>query len=71
MKLPPIQILVIDVDTDVLTAVSYLLRSTGATVTTEKNSEQIPSLLATKKFDVILLDMHFKSVIHSGNEGIN
>lgn len=70
MKLPPIQILVVDDDTDVLTAVSYLLRSTGATVTTEKNPEQIPSLLATKKFDVILLDMNFKSVIHSGNEGI-
>jgi len=70
MKLPPIEILVVDDDQDVLTAVSYLLRSTGATVTTEKNPEQIPSLLTTKKFDVILLDMNFKSVIHSGNEGI-
>ena len=63
-------ILVIDDDTDVLTAVKLLLKTEAKEVVTEKNPEVIHSLLASTKFDVVLLDMNFKSSINTGNEGI-
>jgi len=62
--------LVIDDDTDVLTAVKLLLKTEAKEVVTEKNPELIHSLLASKKFDIVLLDMNFKSSINTGNEGI-
>src|SRR5213075_2568426 len=37
---------------------------------TEKNPENIRSLFAEKKFDIMLLDMNFNSSINTGNEGI-
>lgn len=63
-------ILVIDDDTDVLTAVKLLLKTEAKEVVTEKNPELIQSLLASNKFDIVLLDMNFKSSINTGNEGI-
>ena len=63
-------ILVIDDDTDVLTAVKLLLKTEVKEVVTEKNPEVIHSLLASTKFDIVLLDMNFKSSINTGNEGI-
>ena len=62
--------MVIDDDTDVLTAVKLLLKTEAKEVVTEKNPELIHSLLASKKFDIVLLDMNFKSSINTGNEGI-
>ncbi|SEM62366.1 DNA-binding transcriptional response regulator, NtrC family, contains REC, AAA-type ATPase, and a Fis-type DNA-binding domains [bacterium A37T11] len=64
------RILVIDDDTDVLTAVRLLLKQQVAEVITEKNPENIPSLLTKGHFDLVLLDMNFKSAINSGNEGL-
>ena len=63
-------ILVIDDDTDVLTAVKLLLKTEAKEVVTEKNPENIKHLLAAKKFDLVLLDMNFNSSINTGNEGI-
>ncbi len=63
-------ILIIDDDTDVLTAVKLLLKTEVKEVVTEKNPENIRSLLAKKSFDLILLDMNFNSSINTGNEGI-
>jgi two-component system, NtrC family, response regulator HydG len=63
-------ILVIDDDTDVLTAVKLLLKTESKEVVTEKNPELLQSLLIAKKFDLVLLDMNFKSSINTGNEGI-
>lgn len=37
---------------------------------TEKNPENIPSLLSKHTFDLILLDMNFNASINTGNEGI-
>ena len=62
--------LVVDDDTDVLTAVRLLLRPQVKEIKTEKNPENIRSLLASHHFDVILLDMNFASSINTGNEGI-
>ncbi|MFT3678981.1 MAG: sigma-54 dependent transcriptional regulator [Ferruginibacter sp.] len=70
MNLRNASILVIDDDTDVLTAVKMLLKTEVKEVTTEKNPENIRSLFAEKKFDLVLLDMNFNSSINTGNEGI-
>ncbi|HUZ57380.1 MAG TPA: sigma-54 dependent transcriptional regulator [Hanamia sp.] len=63
-------ILIIDDDTDILTAVKLLLKTEVREVITEKNPENIRSLLSKHNFDLILLDMNFNSSINTGNEGI-
>lgn len=70
MSLKNASILVIDDDTDVLTAVRLLLKTEVKEVVTEKNPENIRALLAKQSFDLILLDMNFNSSINTGNEGI-
>ena len=70
MNLKNASILVIDDDPDVLTAVRLLLKTEATEVVTEKNPENMRSLLAKKPFDLILLDMNFNSSINTGNEGL-
>src|SRR6201994_4551285 len=70
MVLKNANILVIDDDTDVLTAVRLLLKTETAEVMTEKNPENIRSILSQQSFDIILLDMNFNSSINTGNEGL-
>ncbi len=69
MNLKNAVILVIDDDTDVLTAVRLLLKTEVKEVVTEKNPENIRYHLAKQTFDVILLDMNFTSSLNTGNEG--
>jgi two-component system, NtrC family, response regulator HydG len=70
MNLKNASILIVDDDTDVLTAVRLLLKTEAKTVVTEKNPENLRWHLSKDKFDVILLDMNFTSTINTGNEGI-
>jgi len=70
MSLKNASVLVIDDDLDVLTAVRLLLKQEVKEVVTEKNPENIRSILAKQSFDVILLDMNFNSSINTGNEGL-
>ncbi len=70
MSLKTASVLVIDDDTDVLTAVRLLLKPEVKEIVTEKNPENIRSILAKQDFDVILLDMNFNASINTGNEGI-
>src|SRR6516225_4930092 len=70
MVLRNASILVIDDDQDVLTAVRLLLKTEAAEVVTEKNPENIRSILSRRSFDTILLDMNFNSTINTGNEGL-
>ncbi len=70
MSLKNKSILVIDDDTDVLTAVRLLLKTEVKEVVTEKNPEQLPFLLSKGDFDLVLLDMNFNASINTGNEGI-
>jgi DNA-binding NtrC family response regulator len=70
MKLKKASILAIDDDTDVLTAVRLLLKPEVKEMVTEKNPENIPSILAKFSPDLILLDMNFNASINTGNEGI-
>ena len=66
MLLKNAKILAIDDDQDILGVVKMLLRSEVKEIITEKN----PSLLAQNQFDLILLDMNYKSSLNTGNEGI-
>lgn len=70
MLLKNATVLIIDDDTDVLTAVRLLLKTEAKEVITEKNPENLRSLLSKYQFDVILLDMNFTSSINTGNEGL-
>jgi DNA-binding NtrC family response regulator len=70
MQLKRANILVIDDDKDVLTAVSMLLKTEAGEVVTEKNPENISWLLSEKQFDIVLLDMNFNSTTNTGNEGL-
>jgi two-component system response regulator HydG len=70
MILKNASILIIDDDPDVLTAVRLLLKTEAMEVVTEKNPENMRSLLSKRPFDIILLDMNFNSSINTGNEGL-
>lgn len=63
-------ILVVDDDRDLLTAATLLLKNRVKQVITEYNPENIPTLLSRYDVDLMLLDMNFKSAIHTGNEGL-
>ncbi|MBL7761910.1 MAG: sigma-54-dependent Fis family transcriptional regulator [Chitinophagaceae bacterium] len=70
MLLKNASILIVDDDTDVLTAVRLLLKTEVKEVVTEKNPENLRGHLQKNNFDLILLDMNFTSSINTGNEGI-
>ncbi|WP_417887718.1 sigma-54-dependent transcriptional regulator [Zunongwangia sp.] len=70
MQLKNANILVIDDDPDVLTALRIMLKSLAGTVVTEKNPNNIISIFEKQKFDVVVLDMNFNGVVNTGNEGI-
>jgi two-component system, NtrC family, response regulator HydG len=70
MLLKNAKILAVDDDQDVLVAVKMLLRPEVKEIVTEKNPEKIVSLLVQNQFDLILLDMNYKSSLNTGNEGI-
>ena len=70
MTLRNANILIVDDDTDVLTAVRLLLKTQVQTVVTEKNPEILRGLLRQQRFDVLLLDMNFNASINTGNEGL-
>ena len=59
-----------DDETDVLFAMKMLLKTEVKEVVTEKNPENLLNLLSKDRFDVIFLDMNFKSALHTGNEGL-
>ncbi|MGE5944265.1 MAG: sigma-54-dependent transcriptional regulator, partial [Flavobacteriales bacterium] len=70
MQLKNASILIIDDDADVLTAIRLFLKPKVKEVVTEKNPNNIQSLLSQKKFDLVILDMNFNGLINTGNEGI-
>lgn len=70
MILKKATVLVVDDDTDVLTAVKLLLKTEVHEIITEKNPENINSILTRNQIDLVLLDMNFNSTMNTGNEGI-
>jgi DNA-binding NtrC family response regulator len=64
------RVLVVDDESDVLFAMKMLLKPEVKEVVTEKNPENLLTILDREQFDVIFLDMNFKSALHTGNEGL-
>jgi DNA-binding NtrC family response regulator len=63
-------ILIIDDNTSVLSAMEILLQCEYTSVETISNPNLITSLKNVSDFDVILLDMNFSAGINTGNEGL-
>ena len=69
MLLHQARVLVVDDESDVLFALKLLLKTAVREVVTEKNPENLLSLLSKQHFDAILLDMNYRSGHATGNEG--
>jgi len=65
------RLLIVDDDPDILLAAKMFLRQHFEIVHTEKNPQNIPSLLKNDSYDVILLDMNFSRDATSGQEGFH
>lgn len=63
-------ILIVDDNTDILEALSMLLRSRFEEVVGLDSPKRLLSMIKSKPFDVVLLDMNFTSGANSGNEGL-
>ena len=70
MSISNIRILAIDDDVDVLTALRLLLKGKVKEIITEKNPNNLVSLIKSSSFDLIILDMNFNGMINTGNEGL-
>ena len=70
MNLKQANILVVDDDRDVLTAVRFLLKPEVKSIVTEAKPENIHKLLTEQTFDILMLDMNFNSSVNTGNEGL-
>jgi DNA-binding NtrC family response regulator len=70
MNLRQANILIVDDDKDVLTAVRMLLKPEVKSITTNASPENLRKLLSDNTFDILLLDMNFNSSYNSGNEGL-
>ena len=64
------RILVVDDNAQILNALQLLLKPEFEETTCIKNPNQLPSLLHHNNYDIILLDMNFRSGDNSGNEGL-
>ena len=64
------KILVVDDNKSILSAVEILLQDEFEEVITIANPNQLPSLVESSEFDLILLDMNFSAGVNTGNEGL-
>jgi DNA-binding NtrC family response regulator len=63
-------LLVVDDNREILKALQFLLKSDFDVIKTISNPNQLSTDLENTDFDVILLDMNFKSGVNNGNEGL-
>jgi DNA-binding NtrC family response regulator len=70
MLLKTANILVIDDDEDVLTALRLLLKPKVNQVVVNKNPNNLEHLMKETDFDIVILDMNFNGMVNTGNEGI-
>ncbi len=64
------KLLIVDDNKSILSALEILLCDDFAEVKTIANPNQLPTLIETGAFDLVLLDMNFLEVVNTGNEGI-
>jgi DNA-binding NtrC family response regulator len=63
-------ILVVDDNKSILSALDILLTSEFQSVTLISNPNQIPAALKKSDFNLVLLDMNFSAGVNTGNEGL-
>ncbi len=63
-------ILIVDDNKSILSALEILLSPDFQTITTLSDPSQIPTELRKKDYNLVILDMNFNSGINTGNEGI-
>ncbi len=63
-------ILIIDDDEDVLMTARMILRPFFKKIRTEKTPKTLERILSEEHYDVVILDMNFKTGATSGNEGL-
>lgn len=63
-------ILIVDDNKSILSALEILLSAEFQTVTTIANPNQIPAELKKRDYNLVILDMNFNAGINTGNEGI-
>ena len=64
------RILIVDDNITILKSLQLLLKSEFQNIDTISNPELIPSKFEKLNYDLILLDMNFKTGINTGNEGL-
>jgi two-component system, NtrC family, response regulator HydG len=69
MQAPEGKILIVDDNVQILDSLQLLLKPDFREITGIRNPNQLPSLLSSQSFDIIMLDMNFRSGDNSGNEG--
>lgn len=70
IKMSKGNILIVDDNKSVLTALEFLLSTEFEKVECISNPNRIPSELEKAHYDLVLLDMNFKTGANTGNEGI-
>lgn len=70
MQLNKATILIIDDDSDVLSALRLLLKRVVKFIITETNPNHITNIISKQSIDLVILDMNFKGTVNTGNEGI-
>ncbi len=63
-------LLIVDDNKSILSALEILLQDDFEEVRTIAGPAQLPMLLETGRFDLVLLDMNFSAGINTGNEGL-
>lgn len=63
-------LLIVDDNKAILSAVKLLMSAYFDRVVTTSNPNTIPATLQSEKINVVLLDMNFKALINTGNEGL-
>lgn len=64
------KLLIVDDNLSALSALKIFLQFEFQIVETLSNPGQIPSILKTGGFDIVLLDMNFSAGVNTGNEGL-
>ncbi len=64
------KLLIVDDNKSILSALEILLQDEFEEVKTIANPNQLPSLIESNEFDLVLLDMNFSAGVNTGNEGL-
>lgn len=64
------RLLIVDDNKSILSALEILLSDDFAEIKTIANPNQLPTLIETGAFDLVLLDMNFSAGVNTGNEGL-